>query len=167
MTKCVYTVYKIINNLNNKSYIGVHKTANLDDNYFGSGRAIKNAISKHGKHNFKKEILFVFESAKEAFEKERELTENFNLSCNYNMRIGGVGGFTRENATKGYQNSLAKMTKEQLTDAGKLGYKASLANLNPADAGKKGGLANKGKPKSEEHKQKLRDVWALKKKMRE
>jgi hypothetical protein len=58
---------------------------------------------------------------------------------------------------------LAKLTKEQLSEYGKKGYIA--ANNNPIECGRKGGLANKGKPKSEEHKQKLRETWIRKKQM--
>ena len=31
----------------------------------------------------------------------------------------GVGGFTKENSKKGYEKSLAKITKEQLSQNGK------------------------------------------------
>ena len=156
----MYTVYKITNKVNNKFYIGVHKTNNPYDNYMGSGTAIKNAIKKHSKENFAKEILFITEDKQEAYNKEAELTEDFNCNSNYNMRRGGIGGFTIENARKGNAASLAKLTKEQLSKNGKLGYIA--ANINPVESGRKGGLANKGKPKSEEHKQRLRDIWKSK-----
>ena len=68
-----YIVYKIANNVNGKFYIGVHKTNNIDDNYFGSGLAIKRAIEKYGKECFTKHILHIFDNSKEAFDKEKEL----------------------------------------------------------------------------------------------
>ena len=79
------------------------------------------------------------------------------------MRLGGVGGFTKENARKGNEASLKKLTKEQLSENGKKGNLAARPKLDLVGNGRKGGLANKGKPKSEEHKQKLRDAWAIKK----
>ena len=84
-------------------------------------------------------------------------------------KLGGVGGFTRENAIKGYENSLALLTPEQRSNIGKKAYKASLAKIDHAVAGRKGGLANKGKPKvmTEAHKQAIRDAWVRKKQMRE
>ena len=152
----MYTVYKVVNLINQKFYIGVHKTNDPYDNYMGSGIAIKNAIKKHGVKSFKKEILFITESREEAYAKERELTVDYTNSDNYNMKLGGVGGFTKENSRKGNIAAFKKFTKEQLSENGKKGYIA--ANNDPVECGRKGGLANRGKPKSEAHKQKIREA---------
>ena len=157
----MYTVYKTTNSVNSKWYIGVHKTENPNDCYLGSGSAIKAAIKKYGRKNFRKEILFITEDKNDAYAKERELTETFPQKDNYNMRLGGVGGFTKENSTKGYEASLAILTKDDRIRNGKLGYKA--ANIDPSKSGRLGGLANKGIPKSEAQKEKLRQIWKLKK----
>jgi len=68
-----YILYRINNKVNGKFYIGVHKTNNIHDDYFGSGHKIKAAIAKHGKENFEKEIIQVFTNGVEAFNKEQEL----------------------------------------------------------------------------------------------
>lgn len=86
-----YLVYKITNLLDNKYYIGVHKTKNIDDGYMGSGKYLKYAIKKHGIENFKKEILFECSSSEEMFEKEKELVEISEKS--YNLKNGGFGGW--------------------------------------------------------------------------
>lgn len=94
--KSVYTVYKTTNKENGKFYIGVHKTKNPNDYYLGSGVGIKRAIEKYGRESFHKEVLFIFESEEEAYQKEKEIvTEEFvKNKGNYNGTLGGVGGFS-------------------------------------------------------------------------
>lgn len=159
----MYTVYKTVNLINGKHYIGVHKTDDPNDDYFGSGIAIVKAIKKYGKNSFKKEILLVSDSKTEAFLLEKELTKDYVENTNYNMRLGGTGGFTPEKAKLGYENSFGSFSKEQRRAHGLKGYLASILVTSPAESGRLGGKANKGKPKSEEHKQKIRDAWVLKK----
>lgn len=56
----------------------------------GSGLLIRNAIKKHGVHNFEREILFEFDSREEAFLKETELL-TIDLVTNplcYNLIVG-------------------------------------------------------------------------------
>lgn len=88
----LYTVYKTTNQINQKFYIGVHKTKNPNDAYLGSGKHLQQAIRKYGIENFVKEILFCFECAEEAFKMEAELVDPDNPHC-YNIKRGGEGGF--------------------------------------------------------------------------
>ena len=91
-----YTVYKITNLVNGKIYVGKHQGVDpYADEYFGSGKVIKQALRKYGKENFRKEILYVFETPEEAYIKEREIVDKEFLSRNdtYNQKEGGQGGF--------------------------------------------------------------------------
>lgn len=90
-----YYVYQITNNINHKIYVGVHKTANLDDGYMGSGKIIKHAIEKYGVENFQKDIIQMCSSYEEALELEKQIvTDEFLLREDvYNLRRGGYGGF--------------------------------------------------------------------------
>lgn len=90
-----YTVYKITNLINNKIYVGVHITDNIDDDYMGSGKNIKNAIKKYGIENFKKEYLSVFNNKEEMYQMESIIVnEDFIKSKNtYNIVLGGRGGW--------------------------------------------------------------------------
>lgn len=89
----VYTIYKVTNTKNGKFYVGVHKTSNPYDGYFGSGEQIKAAIKKHGRSSFVKEILFMEETADAAYAREAEIVnDNFIKSpMTYNMHVGGFG----------------------------------------------------------------------------
>jgi hypothetical protein len=86
-----HTIYKITNKVNSKIYVGYHSTNDLNDDYFGSGVALKRAIEKYGKDSFFKEILYVYDNEKLALEKEKEIVnENFVSSdLNYNLTVGG------------------------------------------------------------------------------
>jgi len=85
-------IYQITNLINNKIYIGIHKTDNLEDGYMGSGSLIKMSINKYGIENFRKDILKFYETYEEAIEEEiRLVTESFiEDPSNYNIRTGGV-----------------------------------------------------------------------------
>lgn len=153
----IFTVYRVTNLANGKFYVGVHKTSDPNDTYMGSGRAIKAAIKKHGRQNFRKEVMFVFETSLEAYAKEVELTADFAQVSNYNMRRGGVGGFTRENALKG-ANSVPKEASKRggrRAHQLRLGFH-SFTTEQLSESGRKGGAAHKGRVKSPEHREKLR-----------
>lgn len=87
-------VYKTVNLINSKFYIGKHSTDHLNDGYLGSGLLLKAAIRIYGKENFKREILHDLSTSYKAANIERELiTEELLLNdqC-YNIALGGTGG---------------------------------------------------------------------------
>lgn len=53
----MWCIYRIINRINGKTYIGQHKYKSVNDNYFGSGKALRLSMRKYGHENFEKEIL--------------------------------------------------------------------------------------------------------------
>jgi len=90
-----YTVYRVTNIINNKFYIGVHKTLNIDDSYLGSGKIIKSAVKMYGVKNFKKDILFIFDNKEAMYNKEKEIVTPevlMNPLC-YNLLCGGRDTF--------------------------------------------------------------------------
>ncbi len=100
--KIYFTVYKITNTINNKIYVGAHKTINLEDDYMGSGDNIKRALKKYGIKNFKKEYIDIFDNENEMFNMESKIVnEDFVKGNNtYNIALGGGGGWELVNQNK-------------------------------------------------------------------
>lgn len=88
-------IYRTINNVNGKSYIGKHSTDRLDDGYIGSGILLAKAINKYGKNNFSREIIELCENDNELNEREKFWIEKYdcvNSNDYYNISFGGEGG---------------------------------------------------------------------------
>lgn len=84
-------MYQITNLINEKIYIGIHSTENIDDGYMGSGRRIVEAIKKYGIEHFKKEIIFDFDNPEDMLLKESELVDRGFIARKdvYNVCVGG------------------------------------------------------------------------------
>lgn len=94
-----YYIYMTTNIVNNRKYIGKRMChcPIEEDEYLGSGVALKLAIEKYGKENFTKTILETCENNKECNEREKYWIGHFD-ACNdnafYNIAAGGDGGNT-------------------------------------------------------------------------
>jgi hypothetical protein len=87
-------IYKITCLRNNRYYIGMHSTDDLEDGYMGGGKRIKNSVKKHGKDAHRKEILEFFENREDLKNREIQLVNEELLSdpmC-MNLQPGGGGG---------------------------------------------------------------------------
>jgi len=130
----------MINKLNNKFYIG--KDKNNNPNYLGSGKLIKRAIKKYGKENFKKEILEECKTDDEL--NKREIYWINKLKPKYNIAKGGNGGYLLKFASDDIKQKCYRKIKNKLK-----GRKITWGN--------KIGKSLKGKPKSEDHKKKIKE----------
>jgi hypothetical protein len=86
-------IYKIINKLNGRWYIGKHNGSN--PNYMGSGKLLKQAYKKYGIENFEKTILETCLTEQELNIKEKEWIDKSNAltdPLSYNLVEGGTGG---------------------------------------------------------------------------
>jgi len=104
-----YIVYKTTNLINGKEYIGIHQTDNVEDGYLGSGLAMKRAIKKHGRENFKREVLDFCSSYDELLSKEKLLVNEtwVNNKNNYNLKTGGQSvGMLSEKSKDKISNTL-------------------------------------------------------------
>lgn len=116
-----YYIYKTTNLINGKYYVGFHKTSDPFDNYLGSGVRLIDAIKKYGVENFKKEILFEFDTQEEAEAKEREIvnldfvkdrnTYNVSLGGNVCVLYGKDNGFYGKTHTKETKEHISQMNK--------------------------------------------------------
>ena len=128
-----HKVYKVINTLDKKFYIGVTK-GTLNKRLMGHARAnshIGSAIRKYGLENFTIELQHSFDSKEESYLKESEIVDDLFIlrEDTYNKKLGGEGGFDYIN-----DNGLAYVfTKEDnekasQTNRGKVNVKDEEGN---------------------------------------
>jgi len=93
-------IYITKNLINNKIYIGQHKSSKYDSKYYGSGYALRSAIKKYGLSNFDNHIICMVKNKREADIMEKVYIRIFN-SCKrgvgYNIADGGQGGYLMGN----------------------------------------------------------------------
>lgn len=89
----MYYIYCITNKINNKTYIGQHKTTNVRDNYMGSGVILHRAYEKHGIENFSKSIIAVTGTRENADVLEKVFIALYRAEgkAEYNIADGGEG----------------------------------------------------------------------------
>jgi group I intron endonuclease len=105
-------IYKTTNLIDGKIYVGKDKKNN--PSYIGSGIRLINAVKKHGKQNFEKEILEVCSDEKTLNDREIywiNYYKSYDKSIGYNITMGGEGGNTRkfysEYELEEYKNKLS------------------------------------------------------------
>ncbi len=106
MAESMIFVYQTICEVNGKSYVGIHKTDNINDGYIGCGIFGKNdakkhllfhrAVRKYGYASFKRHILSFYDTYDEAKDEEKYIVNKdwVNLKTNYNTALGGRGSTT-------------------------------------------------------------------------
>lgn len=119
-------VYKIINRVNGKIYVGKRVSEIFDENYWGSGRRLKYAIDKYGLDNFDREIIQWYNSDSELNAGEIYWIAKLNStdrSIGYNLTEGGTGGNTIKYLSddeKEARLEKIKTTNENKSDEDKL-----------------------------------------------
>lgn len=143
-----YIIYRTVNLINNKEYIGQHKTTDLNDGYLGSGLLLRWAIQKYGRQNFKREVLYYCATETEMNAKEKELVNERYLCSEhtYNIRLGG----TKFPGRAGDKNTMfekkhSSETKSKISSSIR-GNKNPMFNKNHTEKTKqKMSKANKGR----------------------
>ena len=143
-------IYKTTNLITGKIYVGQDSKNN--SKYLGSGKYLWNAIKKHGKENFKKEIICECFSKEELNEKEKFWIKI--LKCKtpngYNITDGGEGTLGRNHT----EEEKIKMKEFMNGNKYSLGSKRSEEFKNNIRKINKGNKYNLGKKQTEEHKRK-------------
>ena len=111
-------IYKVTNLINQKYYIGMHSTNNLEDGYMGSGERITRSIKKYGKENFKFEILEMLPNRDLLKKKEKEIVNQILLEDKLCMNLvyGGGGGFISPEGVKKGRKTTDKILQERYGD---------------------------------------------------
>ena len=172
----MYYIYEIKNNINNKTYIGQHKTNDLNDDYMGSGTLLHRAYEKYGKENFTKRIFAICETSQNANILEKVFIALYRVDgkAEYNIADGGNGGNLGNVVNEKIRNSIILLyennpdIKIKISDKSKLrvgdknpfyGHKHSEKSLNKMSDSHKGCVAwNKGIPRDLETKKKISEI---------
>ena len=109
-------LYKITNVINNKYYIGIHSTNNLNDGYFGSGVKIRNSVRYYGKESHIKEVLEYFEDRESLVNREIEIVNIDLIDDPLCMNVMRGGGLINEKHMKQFSEKGGKAFKEKLTN---------------------------------------------------
>lgn len=120
-------VYLITNTINNKTYVG--KTNGNCKYYYTGGLLIRRAIKKHGKENFKKEILIQGDFTDEELEEHEKYyirtLSNPSSKTSYNITIGGggVSGLKHTDETK------QKISQSSKINSNRESHKEKISNI--------------------------------------
>ena len=112
--KKYHFIYKTTNLINNKFYVGMHSTDNLEDGYFGSGKRLGYSIRKYGLENHRCEILEFLPSREELKKREAEVVNEEMLKhplC-MNLKFGGDGGWDHVNKDKEFLNGQVRLMND-------------------------------------------------------
>lgn len=92
-------IYKTTNLVNQKYYVGMHSTDDLDDGYIGSGTRLWRSIQYYGRENFIVEILEFLPDRESLREREAKIINEEFLKDPLCMNIckGGYGDWSQVN----------------------------------------------------------------------
>jgi group I intron endonuclease len=178
-------IYLTTNLITGKKYIGKHRSTTFEPSYLGSGKYLKNTISKYGRENFTCEILEWCETLRDLNDCEIKWISQLNaVECEtfYNLAPGGEGhtaphsmetrkqmsDIKKGKAPGNKGKTLSDTTREKMRQA-KLGHTISeetRRKMSEAKIGKqqteahiqKLSEARKGKHRSEETKRKMSEA---------
>jgi hypothetical protein len=115
--KKYHFIYKTTCIINNRFYIGIHSTNDLNDGYIGSGKLLRYSIKKYKKENHIFEILEFKENRSLLEDTENKMIEScINDPMCMNLTNGGTGfkGNHTEESKKKISEGLKNKTYEEI-----------------------------------------------------
>jgi len=150
-----YFLYKVVNSINDKVYIGITNDVKrrFRDHCRPQGSsksAIRNAINVHGKENFHLQILCIG-SKEYCVEIEENAIAAFNsrVPNGYNIAKGGLGACGLTGELNGMYGKVGAQANKKGFFTGKTHSEVTKAKISQAHTGKK---------RSDDHKEKMRQI---------
>lgn len=146
-------IYKTTNLINNKIYIGQHKSNKFDKNYFGSGKVIKQALKHYGRKNF--EVILIEECQNQSEMNAKEIywikiiREKYDHTQIYNIADGGYGWVRKE------KRKLTEEEKKIISERTKIAMQNPEIKRKISESGKGRTPYNVGKKMPQEQKDKI------------
>lgn len=140
-------IYLTTNLINNRKYIGQHKSTEFDINYYGSGKILLQAINQYGKENFSCEILKECFSEDELNKQEEYYIEKYGAVESrefYNLKPGGLGKSVSGVVYITNGKKCKKVLPEELDYYFSIGYKIGGPTPTPETIRKRA-ISNTGK----------------------
>ena len=156
----IYTIYLKTHNKTKMKYLGFTSSKN-PEKYKGSGIYWLRHIKEHG-YDVATKILFQDKNLDIVKEKCKYFSDLYDIVNNPDFanltEEQGWGGWSDDHREKAKNSISPERRRENCIKGGFKSKKMKLGRNDPKvyiEAGRKGGLANKGKPLSEEHKKKI------------
>ena len=159
-------IYKTTNLINEKYYIGMHSTNNLEDGYIGSGKRLWYSIKIYGKEKFKCEIIEFLPDRSSLKEREKELVNEDILKDKMcmNLKTGGDGGFVNEEHRKKFHAAGGRAVRKMLANRHQEKMKSNPEYRNNVIKKLRGNKSFLGKKHKEESKKKIGESNSIKQK---
>ena len=107
-----YFIYKTTNLINGKFYIGRHQTKVFKDSYLGSGKYLKQSILKHGRKNFKRDVLEYCNSSEELVKREVFWIRKLDaVKRGYNCHDKSLGGYISKEVYDNISKNMKGVSK--------------------------------------------------------
>jgi hypothetical protein len=162
-------VYLITNKLDGMKYVGLRASPVFDDNYWGSGVRVINAIKKYGKENFEREILHWCRTPEELLEKElqehlergvADSEEYYNIMEGANPILRGeANGFYGKCHTDEVRKKISKANKGRTMSSDEKARRQEFWSTEHGQKNKKLlSKKRKGVKLSEEHRLKIQEA---------